>query len=271
MRASLKGTAGTDKNRAGAASLGVPLGELKLRASITEATVVNGPSLNGLLLSVEKPGSFIIDYDIPKKAISVGLVKPLLGILLSFYVVQESFIWEQWISRLVFGVKSGCLNTSIHMNFGVLDSGVQDFRFQFMNKVKIMEKPLSLTYIHGKGDNRTLLEGTLAFDPCNKLSANYMVGPGNCKLKYSYVHGGLTTFEPSYDLSKNSWDLAVSRKVYGDDVLKATYQTSSRILGLEWSLNSLLSSRAKVSASVNLNEESKIPKVSAETTWNFDM
>ncbi|XP_031377890.1 outer envelope pore protein 24, chloroplastic-like [Punica granatum] len=213
MRASLKGTAGTDKNRAGAASLGVPLGELKLRASITEATVVNGPSLNGLLLSVEKPGSFIIDYDIPKK----------------------------------------------------------DFRFQFMNKVKIMEKPLSLTYIHGKGDNRTLLEGTLAFDPCNKLSANYMVGPGNCKLKYSYVHGGLTTFEPSYDLSKNSWDLAVSRKVYGDDVLKATYQTSSRILGLEWSLNSLLSSRAKVSASVNLNEESKIPKVSAETTWNFDM
>lgn len=123
---------------------------------------------------------------------------------------------------------------------------MQDFRFQFMNKIKVAEKPLSITYIHNKGDNRTILEGTLAFDPCNRLSANYMVGTENCKLKYSYVHGGVTTFEPSFNLPKNSWDLAVSQKICGNDVLKATYQTSSRVLGLEWSLNSMLSGHAKV-------------------------
>ncbi|KAK4745706.1 hypothetical protein SAY87_012018 [Trapa incisa] len=213
MRASLKGKTATDNSRSGAASLGVPVGDFKIRASMTEATLVNGPSLNGLTFSVEKPGSFIIDYVVPKK----------------------------------------------------------DFRFQFMNTVKVAEKPLSLTYIHNKGDNRTILEGTLTLDPCNKFSANYAVGHRKCKLKYSYVHGGLTTFEPSYDLSTNSWDLALSRKVYGGDVLKATYQTSSRLLGLEWSLNSTLSSCAKFSASLNLNDESKVPKLTAETTWNFDM
>lgn len=67
MKASLKGKTATDNSRSGAASLGVPVGDFKLRASITEATLVNGPSLNGLTLSVEKPGSFIIDYDVPKK------------------------------------------------------------------------------------------------------------------------------------------------------------------------------------------------------------
>lgn len=107
-----------------------------------------------------------------------------------------------------------------------------------MNSVRIAEKRLNLTYIHSRGDNRTILEGALVIDPANKLSANYLLGPGNCKLKYTYVHKGVTTFEPSYDLAKNSWDFAVARNVYGDDVLKATYQTSSKALGLEWSRNS---------------------------------
>lgn len=107
-----------------------------------------------------------------------------------------------------------------------------------MNSVRIAEKPLNLTYIHSRGDNRTLLDGTLVFDSANKVSANHMLGTGNCKVKYSYVHGGLTTFEPCYDLAKNSWDFVVSRKVYGGDVFKATYQTSSKVLGMEWSKNS---------------------------------
>lgn len=72
MRASLKGKTGTDNSRSGAASLGLPVGDVKLRASITEATLVNGPSLNGLTLSVERPGSFIIDYDVPKKVTNTG-------------------------------------------------------------------------------------------------------------------------------------------------------------------------------------------------------
>lgn len=212
MKGSLKGKYDLDKNGA-AATIGISAGELKLRVSITDATVAKGPSLNGLLLGVEKPGFFIVDYNVPKK----------------------------------------------------------DFRFQFMNSVRIAEKRLNLTYIHSQGDNRTNFEGALVIDPANKLSANYLPGPGNCKLKYTYVHKGLTTFEPSYDLSKNSWDFAVARNVYGDDFLKATYQTSSKALGLEWSRNSKLSGCFKISASLNLNEESKVPKLTAESTWNFDM
>lgn len=118
-----------------------------------------------------------------------------------------------------------------------------------MNTVRIAEKPLNLTYSHSVSDNRTVLDGTLIFDPSNRVSANHTLGSGNCKLKYSYIHKGITMFEPSYDLAKNSWDFAVSRKVYGDDSLKASYETSSKILGLEWSRNSTQSGCFKVSFS----------------------
>ncbi|XP_022772775.1 outer envelope pore protein 24A, chloroplastic-like isoform X1 [Durio zibethinus] len=178
MKASLKGRYTDDKSTA-AVTLAVNAGNVKLRASMTDATVVNGPSLNGLTLAVEKPGFLIIDYDVPKK----------------------------------------------------------DFRFQFMNSVRVAEKPLKLTYIHGRGDNRTVVDGALVFDSANKVSANYMLGTRNCKLKYSYVHGGVTTFEPCYDLGKNAWDFAISRRIY-DDVFKATYQIWSKDLALEWSRNS---------------------------------
>ncbi|KAK6256726.1 hypothetical protein QUC31_000185 [Theobroma cacao] len=211
MKASLKGRYTNDKSTA-AATIAVGAGDVKLRASMTDATVVNGPSLNGLTLSVEKPGFFIVDYDVPKK----------------------------------------------------------DFRFQFMNTVRVVEKPLKLTYIHSRGDNRTVVDGALAFDSANKLSANYMLGTRNCKLKYSYVHGGVTTFEPCYDLGKNAWDFGISKRVY-DDVFKATYQTWSRDLALEWSRNSKFNGTFKISASINLAEESKIPKIIAESTWDLEM
>lgn len=115
-----------------------------------------------------------------------------------------------------------------------------------MSTVKVADKPLNLTYIHSRGDNRTVLDGALVLDSANKVSANYMLGTGNCKLKYTYVHRGATTFEPCYDLAKNSWDFAVSRKVYADDVFRATYQTSSKALGLEWSRNSKFNGSFKV-------------------------
>lgn len=114
----------------------------------------------------------------------------------------------------------------------------QDFRFQFMNTVRVADKPLKMTYIHHRGDNRTILDGTLLLDSANKVSANHSLGSRNCKLKYTYVHGGVTTFEPCYDLAKDSWDFSVARKVYGVDVLKASYHTSSQLLGLEWSRDS---------------------------------
>ncbi|XP_050233337.1 outer envelope pore protein 24B, chloroplastic-like [Mercurialis annua] len=212
MKASLKGRYETDKSSA-AATVAFNAGDVKFRASMTDATVVKGPSINGLVLAVEKPGFFMVDYNVPKK----------------------------------------------------------DFRFQFMSTVKVADKPLKLTYIHSRGDNRTLLDGALVIDSANKVSANHVLGSGNCKLKYTYVHGGLTTFEPSYDLAKNSWDFAVSQKVYADDVLKATYQTSSKALVMEWSRNSKFNGNFKISASVNMAEESKVPKLSAESTWNFEM
>lgn len=212
MKASLKGRYDTDKSGA-AANVAVFASDVKLRASLTDATVVGGPGLNGLVLGVEKPGVFIVDYNVPKK----------------------------------------------------------DFRFQFMNTVRVADKPLNLTYIHSKGDNRTILDGTLVLNSANKVSANHILGTGNGKLKYSYLHGGVTTFEPSYDLAKNSWDFAVSRRVYSDDVFRATYQTSSKLLGLEWSRNSKVNGCFKVSASVNLAEERKVPKLTAESTWDFEM
>ncbi|KAF6149751.1 hypothetical protein GIB67_017484 [Kingdonia uniflora] len=193
MKAALKGKFDSDKTN-GSASVAINTGDVKLRASMTDATVVNGPSLNGLLLSVEKPGSFIVDYNVPNK----------------------------------------------------------DVRFQFMNTVKVLDKPLRLTYIHAQGDNKTILDGALVFDEANKVSTNYMFGSGNCKLKYSYVHKGVRTFEPCYDFAKDSWDFAVSQRVYGEDVFRASYQTSSKVLGLDWSRDSKINGTFKIVAQVTI-------------------
>ncbi|XP_059636674.1 outer envelope pore protein 24A, chloroplastic [Cornus florida] len=212
MKLSLEAKYDADKNAAGA-TCSFNAGDVKLRASMTDATLVKGPSLNGLALAVEKPGFFVIDYNVPKK----------------------------------------------------------DFSFLFMNGIRVLEKPLNLTYRHSRGDNRTTVDGTLVFDSANKVSANHMLGSRNCKLKYTYVHRGATTFEQSYDIVKNSWDFAVSRKVYGDDMFRASYQTSSKVLGLDWSRNSMLNGSFKISASLNLEEELKMPKLTAKSTWDFEM
>ncbi|KAL6012358.1 hypothetical protein ACLOJK_002845 [Asimina triloba] len=259
MKASVKGRYAAEKSSA-AATLALNTGDVKLRASMTDATLVSGPSLNGLTLSLDKPGAFMIDYNVPKK----------------------------------------------------------DVRFLFMNTVRVAEKPLNLTYSHMLGENRTAIDGTLVLDSANKVSANYLLGSGNLKVKYTYLHGGgLRTFEPSYDFSKNAWDFAVSQKVLGDDVVRASYQTSSKIFGVEWARNSKISGTFKIwetdnpgfvlvversllclsvylyltvafddcfglmfaseinvmfiSATVNLAEEVKVPKLSAESVWDFEM
>lgn len=124
---------------------------------------------------------------------------------------------------------------------------LQDFKFMFMNTIRISDKPLNMVYSHSRGDQRTMLDGTLVIDSANKVSANHVLGSGNCKLKYTFVHGGVTTFEPSYDLAKDSWDFAVSRKVYADHVLKAVYQTSNQNLQLDWSTKSKMIGSYKVS------------------------
>ncbi|TQE02262.1 hypothetical protein C1H46_012133 [Malus baccata] len=63
-----------------------------------------------------------------------------------------------------------------------------------------------------------LLGGTLVLDSANKVSENHVLGSRNGKFKYFHLHVGATTFEPSYGLGKNSWDLAVAQRVYDDVV-----------------------------------------------------
>lgn len=66
MKASLKGKYDADKT-SGIGSIAFNAGDIKLRATMTDATLVAGPTLNGLSLAVEKPGSFIVEYNVPKK------------------------------------------------------------------------------------------------------------------------------------------------------------------------------------------------------------
>ncbi|KAL9255756.1 Outer envelope pore protein 24A, chloroplastic-like protein, partial [Drosera capensis] len=105
-----------------------------------------------------------------------------------------------------------------------------------------------------------------------KVSASHTLGQGrNGRLKYSYVHGGVTTVEPSYDLGKNAWDFAVARKVSENDVVRASYQTGNKNLGLEWSRNSKVNGSFKIAAIFNLAEEWRLPKLVSESTWSVDL
>ncbi|KAK4841314.1 hypothetical protein QYF36_002604 [Acer negundo] len=187
-------------------------GDLKLRTYVS-----SGPTLSAsdICLSVEKPGSFLIDIDVPQK----------------------------------------------------------DVRFQFMNTARILEKQLNMTYTHTKSENQTVLDGTLVLDPNNKISANYAIDSRDCKLKYSYLHGGLITFEPCYDFGKKSLELAVSKRVLDGDVVKASYKTSNKVWKLDWlSGKSLINGgRCKVSASFTLGEGLYVPTISAESSWNFEV
>lgn len=114
---------------------------------------------------------------------------------------------------------------------------VQDFRFQFKKKVKVLEKPLKLTYTHMMGENQTSLNGMLELNSANKLSVDYAFDFGDCKLMYSYAHGGMT-LEPCYDFGKKSLDFTMSQRILDGDLIGASYKTSSKALGLEWSSNS---------------------------------
>lgn len=68
MKASFRGKYEPHTSTAGAvATVAFNAGEIKLKGSLTDATVANGPNLTGLALAVEKPGFFVIDYNVPKQ------------------------------------------------------------------------------------------------------------------------------------------------------------------------------------------------------------
>ncbi|XP_041008794.1 outer envelope pore protein 24B, chloroplastic-like [Juglans microcarpa x Juglans regia] len=195
-------------------TLAVSAGEVDLRASVSDDASACWPTFGILSFAVEKPGSFSIDYDVPKK----------------------------------------------------------DVRFQFTKNLNMLERPLNLTYTHVMSENRTLLNGTLELDSANKLSANYEFYSGNCKLKYSYAHGG-TTLEPCYDFGNKSLDLAASQRFLDGNLIGATYKTSSKTLGLEWSSNSKHNKnlRFKVSALLELAKGLHMPILNAESFWDFSL
>ncbi|CAD5190293.1 unnamed protein product [Musa acuminata subsp. malaccensis] len=241
MKATVKGRYEVDKSVA-TATLAVHAGDARLKTSFTDATFAGGPSLEGLVLSVEKPGAFILDYNVPNKATTLAPSDDL----------RSPFL--EPIDRIFVAFPD------------------QDVRFQFMNSFKAVDKTVNLTYTHARAANRTALDGSLVFDPANKVSMNYAFGSGNCKVKYWYAHGELRrlVLEPCYDVSKNAWDFALTRKFEGGDSLKATYQTTTKNLGLEWNRDSKDSS-FKISASFNLAEQQKYPKLMAESTWNYEI
>ncbi|KAI3516256.1 hypothetical protein L1887_15167 [Cichorium endivia] len=82
-------------------------------------------------------------------------------------------------------------------------------------------------------ENQTALDGTLLLDSNQKVSASYKFESGSCKAMYTYVHGGVMTIESCHDFPENSWDVAVSRRINDDNVVRASYQSSTRVLGLE--------------------------------------
>lgn len=96
-----------------------------------------------------------------------------------------------------------------------------------------MEKPLSLTYSHSRRSNRLAVDAGLTLNSVNKLWASYGFGSGDCKLKYTFVHGGATTFEPCYDVAANAWDVSLSRRNLDGDVARAYYRTTDKVLGLD--------------------------------------
>ncbi|GJS75443.1 outer envelope pore protein 24, chloroplastic-like protein [Tanacetum coccineum] len=212
MKATFKGSYDPDNSDA-TGSVVLNAGNINLRASVTNDTFVNGPSINGLTLSLESPGSFTVDYNLPKK----------------------------------------------------------DVRFQFMNTVRVSGRPLNLSYSHSVFGKQTKLDSVLMLDENNKVSANYGFESGNCEVKYSYVHGGVMTFEPRYDFGDKSWDLALSRRISDDSVVRGSYRSSTKVLGLDLTKSSFANGSFKVSASVNLAEEKKTPKITAESIWDFEM
>ncbi|XP_028556057.1 outer envelope pore protein 24B, chloroplastic-like isoform X3 [Dendrobium catenatum] len=69
MKAKVKGRYEAHRGAASAA-LSITSDDLKLTGILTDATFSNAPALTGLALSIQKPGSFSIVFDVPKKDIN---------------------------------------------------------------------------------------------------------------------------------------------------------------------------------------------------------
>lgn len=101
-----------------------------------------------------------------------------------------------------------------------------------------MKKPVHLRYSHARAHNYTALEGKLELNSDNAVSSRYDFGSGDSKIKYTYSHKGLTTVEPGYNFGSKAWKLAVSQKFNAGDVVKASYKSDKKVLGVDFVKNS---------------------------------
>ncbi|XP_078180760.1 outer envelope pore protein 24B, chloroplastic-like [Carex rostrata] len=202
-------------------TLSTNAGDLRFKASAIETT---GPSVEGISLSVEKPGVFIVDVNVPKK----------------------------------------------------------DAKFEFMESGLVMNKPVNIMCVHSWRDNHTSVDGTVVFNPAHKVSVSHVVASRDCRVKYTYAHGESqnTTLESCYDTGKNTWNFALARKFECSDVLKGTYNSSSKLLGLEWTRDSnnpdtkfleRFANTFKVSACIDMEKLNQRPKLMIEHSWIFDL
>ncbi|GJM97294.1 hypothetical protein PR202_ga14212 [Eleusine coracana subsp. coracana] len=268
MKATLKGRFDGNKATAGT-TLAVPAaGDLRFKASATEATFTNGPSLNGLTVTLEKPGAFIVDLKPHNKVTS-----------------SSSSSSSSSSAALLQSSPTPSSSALLHLpRTEGRDGSLQDVRFQFMNSALVYDKRLSLTYTHSTSlapaavdapppPSRTALDCALTVDSANKVSLSHALGSGGCRVKYTYAHGAdrLTTIEPVFDTNTNAWEFAVTRKFEGGDAVKGTYHASTKQLGLEWTKEPKAGGSFKVAASFDLSDQSKAPKLVAESTWNYEI
>ncbi|XP_038978632.1 outer envelope pore protein 24, chloroplastic-like [Phoenix dactylifera] len=158
-------------------------------------------------------------------------------------------------------------------SFSIDYSHKNDVKFKFMNSVKVLEKAVDLTYTHARKENRTAVEGAVALDASNKIAVSNVLGTEEWKVRYTYAHGALrrTVIEPCYDVKANAWDVAVTRKFERGNAVKATFRTSSRSVDLEWTGDIPLNTTIKISGSINMAEKIAVPKLTAETTWSYEI
>ncbi|XP_072991907.1 outer envelope pore protein 24, chloroplastic-like [Typha latifolia] len=222
MTATLAAKYETNKKPSASVFFNSTIGQVKLSTSVKDVALGGSPSLQDASFSLEKPGSFSVNY------------------------------------------------------------ANKNVTFKFMNSITVLTKAVDFTYTHEHPANRTVVDGTFPFDKGNKMTVNYGLGTGDCKVKYKYERGEKekrqVVVEPTYDVMKDAWDLAVMGTFEDTDVIKATYATKSNVLGVEWSRKTRgkVNWSLKVSTSINLAEfnlaeRKAIPKFMAETKWNYDI
>ena len=75
----------------------------------------------------------------------------------------------------------------------------------------------------------------------------------NTVLILGKAHSSIRTHtlqEPAYDFSSDAWSFAASRKVGSENTLKAAYETSNKVLDLEWTKESKETGSFKVNTYV---------------------